>query len=449
MVWFFAACQTTIPHDDAMIDDVVISEEPVEPPVPLVQITLDDYAEIAALLRAQGIDPNDITDPNEQVLLAAQSSYLAGDMGTAIELLDFIAENEALQREIVYIRALVAAHERNWEEAETHFLALLRIDDSDPKALVALAEVYREMEDYTSSQRLFQKSLEIQRDPQTLWGYAKLFQEQKQYVRAESIYDEIIELDPENHLVYAGRGEVRALQDAFVPAVVDYTRAIELAPEYSWHYLGRGKVQAELRRVDKAIGDYNIFIESNSNVFVTYFYRAEMYELSHDYPAARDDYARTLEQNPDFHPAYRGYAVALFATGFYEEALEYLYKLYKEDPYAEYAMLIGLSLYALNRFDVAQKFLFQVIKSTPQDDIFRILLQSVIDATALERAEHRVQQEKNIADRAKGYYYLGAFHEIMENIKLAQKFYEAVATEDRGELFETGIALYKIEKINL
>lgn len=446
MMLLVVSCQTVPLRTEDGTIDVAVIERDSEQSSEGGRIALEDYSEAMNLLLAEGINPEEISDPAERGLLAAQASFLMGDTQSALALLDDIGTPSVLEREILYMRALIASSERDWDTAEGYFLEVLRIDDTDPQALAALATVYMETESYTESQRLYQKSIELDRNSSVLQSYATLFQRQKQYLRAEEIYTEALELDPDNHMLYAERGQVRVLQDAFVPAIADYTRAINLNPDYPWHYLDRGKTQAELRRIDKAIEDYNVFIEYHPDVFITYYYRGQMYEAQHNYPLAREDYEKALTLQADFHPAYSGYARSLFAMGMYEQALKYLYKIYEMDPYAEYAMLVGLALYATNRIDELNAFLIPVVKAMPQNDIFNLLLRSMLNKSLLTRAEQTVAKEKDTVDKTKGYYYIGAFHEIMGNGRLARSFYEAASAENRRELFETAMALYRIDQ---
>ncbi len=439
-------CETTNVSEDNALDEekeTVMDQEQTKKKESIA--LLIENAPFYYLPLEEGVRIEELEEV-DRVFWAAQAYLLQGTLEEAEILLTTIETTKEMQYEVMHSLALISMRRNDWKTAELRLLNLLDMNREDPDVLTNLATVYFEMETYAEAERVFKDSLKLRRDARALEGMAMVHEQNKRYVHAEELYTESISLEPENHMLYAYRGKVNALQDMFIPAIADYTRAIEINPTYAWHYLDRGRLQAELRRFEIALEDYDDFIELRSDVFIAYLYRAQIYELLLDFELARKDYEMVLSIRNDISQAHTGYGVSSFVDGLYEQALPYLHQAYEEEDYSEYAMMIGLSYYALERTNELKDFLIPVIKKLPQTDVFYIVMNLLLDSTNILGAEQRISSIEDKVDQNKGYFYIGAFYEVLGNIRLATKFYEIVYSEDGRAIFETNIARYKVDK---
>ena len=143
-----------------------------------------------------------------------------------------------------------------------------------------------------------------------------------QFISAISDYTVVLAQQPENAEAMLGRAVANMGNRNFAAAEADFSAALLLDAEIAEAYVNRGLVrQLYLKEFAAALDDYRKAINLGYDGADLYWRRAELrhYDLR-DPVAALADYREALERDPLLEAALRGYALALYESGDYEQA---------------------------------------------------------------------------------------------------------------------------------
>ena len=110
-----------------------------------------------------------------------------------------------------------------------------------------------------------------------------------------------IEVNPSSARAYTGRGEAKFLLGDYRGAQTDCRDAAELAPEDVKTYIIMGKAEAALGDFRLALREFDKAINLNphhTDVYLTYFYRANVKSDTGNDAAAITDYNKSIEVFP-------------------------------------------------------------------------------------------------------------------------------------------------------
>jgi tetratricopeptide (TPR) repeat protein len=112
-------------------------------------------------------------------------------------------------------------------------------------------------------------------------------------------YDRELALDPQDALIYARRGEAKALADNMDGAMADLDRALELDKGNFYAAVKRGLIKHAKGNADGAIADFTQALQSDPNSAQAYFGRSRTrYMLKGDVDGALADINKSLEIEP-------------------------------------------------------------------------------------------------------------------------------------------------------
>jgi tetratricopeptide (TPR) repeat protein len=239
-------------------------------------------------------------------------------------------------------RALVRFEEGDPKKAEDDVKAALQIDEGEPFALCALAELLAQpkansLNFVTDSKKLSdaRKALRaaMERDDrfiQAILLHARLALKDLDYDMALREFNRILELDPRNPYALGNRGEIYIRQKNFTEARKDLDSAIEVDPKYERALFIRGKlgIEGEPHNFESAINDLTKAVSLSSDFAEAYMCRGEAYYEAGRFSEAIQDETLALQKGDALfkqqkqHEVYYLRGMAYFNHKEYREAIK-------------------------------------------------------------------------------------------------------------------------------
>jgi tetratricopeptide (TPR) repeat protein/mono/diheme cytochrome c family protein len=123
-------------------------------------------------------------------------------------------------------------------------------------------------------------------------------------------FNQALDMEPENPLVHAGRGDVFRAQGQLAQALAAYTEALRLDPRTALWFNNRGLIYHQKGDVDRAIADFNSALRLDPRFTVAWHNRGAAHFARGDVDKAVADYSEAIQLEPHFARAWnnRGYA---------------------------------------------------------------------------------------------------------------------------------------------
>lgn len=243
-------------------------------------------------------------------------------------------------------------------EQMTRLDALIAARPAEAVNYLKRAELSRLMGDSELALLDYAKALQLDRSLAVAHvGRAKTFYEQGRYSDAVTETTAAIELDGGNAEAYFVRGDSLDELGERAKAIGDLVKATELNPSHLVAHRYLGLLYRNERDFDRAIRQANRVLELNPNYCTYYLDRAECYrgkDPSDKSGAARRDYLKSIELDPDEVEAMVGLARLSYTQEDLPRALEWLDKALDINIHNHRALAYrGRVLIELGRFSEA------------------------------------------------------------------------------------------------
>ena len=175
----------------------------------LIMLLVSAYFAYQMYKHIQGIDENvepafmqesepvEVEPTIDELIAEADKAYMDDRFDIAQERLEAIIEQFPDSAEAMNKLAFVLAKQDKNEEAETHYLASLKIDPSDDMTHNALAKLYADMGKNIQAQEHYKKAVEIDKDYELTWfNYGALMDALGQKEEAREMYEKALKIDP-------------------------------------------------------------------------------------------------------------------------------------------------------------------------------------------------------------------------------------------------------------
>jgi len=179
----------------------------------------------------------------------------------------------------------------NKEERLKQAQQLVATYPTSARALVILGDSYYDINDYQKSREEYQKAIDL--DSAWVGGYFSLGtsymnMEPRDFKRAEENFLHVVELKPDLSGSHVYLGDAYRAQNDLVKARTAYEKALEKDPNDALTYLKRGHVNSYLDSFDAARSDYKKAAELNpDNRIAPINFEAFTYLYQGDYNAAK------------------------------------------------------------------------------------------------------------------------------------------------------------------
>ncbi|MDD3045369.1 MAG: tetratricopeptide repeat protein [Candidatus Delongbacteria bacterium] len=143
----------------------------------------------------------------------------------------------------------------------------------------------------------------------------------------------LINVDPLNFAAaYSVRGYLFYLEKQYQPAVKELEKSLAIEPSFAYSNCILGAVMADQKKNDEAFQKFAAAIKTDSNYFLPYLYRANLYRKNGKYDEALLDYSEASKINPKNIEPYYNSGIVYYLTGKYEKAVEeYTKALYLDE----------------------------------------------------------------------------------------------------------------------
>ena len=165
-----------------------------------------------------------------------------------------------------------------------------------------------------------------------LFERAESLRQRDQFAQAEALYSEVLRHDPEFRPAYARRGSVALMLGNDLQATCDLTLALELEPDDPLVLALRGDAHTIGKRYDSAVADYSRALELRPSLFRPRFNRAVVLRLRGDLDEARDEFSLILKALPDHAPSQFNLGLIDEASGDHEQAMARYSEALRHDP---------------------------------------------------------------------------------------------------------------------
>jgi tetratricopeptide (TPR) repeat protein len=174
-------------------------------------------------------------------------------------------------------------------------------------------------------------------------------------------FDDALRVDPQHVRALLSRGAVHQDLSNLEAAVRDLQAVLRLEPEHVEAYYRLAVAEWSQEQAWRRQPD----LQREASGAIELFYRATTRRFAGDLAGAQADYTRTIEANPDFHPAYNNRALARSEQGDFQGGLADLNRAMELHASDTYRMNRADVLLRLNRFSEALPDLEAVLSAAP------------------------------------------------------------------------------------
>ncbi|MBK17585.1 MAG: hypothetical protein CMM52_01920 [Rhodospirillaceae bacterium] len=223
-------------------------------------------------------------------------------------------------------------------KSDPNFIKRLYEDESnqwEPKHFLKAAYLFQKKE-YRGAVKEFTKA--IRRDPDNFiifMGRGTSFMNLGKYTEAISDYDTALLFQPKFHALYVVRGETLFKMGKRHKAIQDLNKANKLKPNDYDVLISRGNLFSQWKKYQLALKDFDSAIILRPRFYEGYFARAVTYLLNGKHSLAVKNYKKSIELNAQNALAYGGLAFSLYKLGKFIEARENIEIALSKNPNLE------------------------------------------------------------------------------------------------------------------
>lgn len=203
-------------------------------------------------------------------------------------------------------RAVCLAEVKRYDEADSAYRQMLKIDPKSDKPILGLAHLYLSRNDTIKALEYIDKSIEMGTKNSSAYVIKAdiLARSHKDFQGSLEAMDEAIKLEPRYSGYFINRAYIKYNLDDYFGAMADYDYAIGLDPTSLEGHFNRALLLAEVGDNNKAIDDFNYVLKSHPDNFMAHYNRAMLYFRTGQYKKAIADYDAVLAKYPTFEAGY-------------------------------------------------------------------------------------------------------------------------------------------------
>jgi tetratricopeptide (TPR) repeat protein len=279
---------------------------------PVARLDDGDLQKVRALAVTdlQRVVEYDTAPPQAKVLLAQLLTLPGGDPKEALELLNDVFDDEAvdalppkMRAESLVIRGKLLAPTEP-EKALTDFTAAIELDGKNPEHRLARADFYNSQKKYDEA--VADIDAVIAEHPDVAGSYlvkATLLREQEKYDDALAALDKAAELAPAAPGIYQQRGELYRMKGDFPAAIEQFTKVLNMQPNLVLPLIHRSEAYLNNKQYDEALADIETVIKANPDLTIAHGLKAQTLASLERFPEAIEELKKLTddeESQPEF-----------------------------------------------------------------------------------------------------------------------------------------------------
>jgi tetratricopeptide (TPR) repeat protein len=446
-----------------------VLELPEPGEVPLVDVpeppeTTDDILGRVYALLEEGDYPGalalfDLIEAEEVLsshirLLKASILCSAGDFSAAREIVNEVQETEPENTQALLILATLEGALGKEREQRALLEQIIRLDPENISALINLGNIAIRGQNRSpgAAAGYFDRALAL--DPENLealLGRAGTYRYARSPKEAEELLNRGLTLYPGEASLWSERARLYREAGFLIQAFEDLNTAKELDGNNYWISIDRGIVLLDMNRKQPALEEFTHAQSLNPDHFLSYAYTAGLKDEAGDYAGAEADYEALIKLRPDYYFAQEGLGMLKMRNHQWEEARNAFIQAYNYAPNEWiYALLGMMNWRRMDQPGNIRDFANLVMRKLSRDSLEYAMIRLYLDMNGDDGVARRINQEKDLALKARMLYYLANYYDIKGNSRLADAvFSEIMDLEQRMTIPEWRLVSWALEERNL
>ena len=393
--------------------------------------------------------PAEYADDFDLLFLKASLLMSAKRLDEADALCKILHTRKPDNTDVMELAAMIAKARGDTAGKNAQLSAILAKDPNNAGANIELADDAILERSYRKAQMLYAKALTKEPDnAEALVGYGETCYFLEDDDRAKDTFNKAIEKDPENDMAYYYLGKLAYAQNKYKTAADNVEKAIALNGGNYDYYLDYGMDLRFLGKFDDAEKAWTKAIELEPDYFLSYVYRAGLYDEEEKLPEALADYRTIVKLNPEYYFAYESIGVLALHDKNWTEAREAFTKCREiNKDNVSYPLMITYCYYKEGDKINAKKFSDSVLRTMDRDSVEYLMLRAFHDETDKLPLVQRISEIDNSNKKGKMYFYLGLLYDMFGGIESAAPYYTKVVQMNSPMFFEYRLAEWSVGKV--
>jgi len=253
---------------------------------------------------------------------------------------------------------LTVAQNGYWKGPQGFYERTLRYAPQSVRALINLANIYKELGRQEEAAQMYNKALALDPDhAMAMSNLANIYRETNRPKEAEALYKKAMKADADFEMSYNNQGNVYEDSGRHDEAIGMYKKAIEVNPQYCGSYYNLANVYQNTGQYEEAVKWYEKAIELNPEFAEAYNNLGNAVKQLGDTERAVTVYEKAIALKPDFIEAQNNLGTAYLRLGRREEALAALQKAITLQPdYAVAYVNLAVVSYDAKDYEAAVRY---------------------------------------------------------------------------------------------
>ncbi len=378
---------------------------------------------------------------NDFSLNMLQASLLvsSGDVDKAQEVAQKLSEKEPENVDLLYLNAMIEKRKGNVRAKQALLQKIIQLDPNNSDALLEMAndQMMKGKTNYKNAQRLYERSAKADDNQVEAWlGYGQTSYYLRDDSKAEEAFTKVLEKDPTYSLAHSYIAKLWAEKENYLKAQEAIEKAIAIDSDYFDYWIDYGLYLRFRGKKTEAINAWTKAVELKSDYFLSYAYRASLYDEMEEYDKSLEDYKTIVKLNPKYYYAYENLGMLYFKKGLwqasilcFEKALEYNAESFS------YKMMIAANYVRTNERVKSRKFFETNLRVLDKAGAEYAIMRMYMDLIT-SGVEQKIRKEESVTKRGKYLFYYGLLQDLKGNDVMAKKYYTEVHALQAPMFFE-------------
>jgi tetratricopeptide (TPR) repeat protein len=254
--------------------------------------------------------------------------------------------------------------------------------------------------------------------------------------KAEAAFTKVLEKDPTYSLAHSYIGKLWAEKENYLKAQESIEKAIAIDPDYFDYWIDYGLYLRFRGKKTEAINAWSKAIELRSDYFLSYAYRASLYDELEEYEKSLEDYKMIVKLNPKYYYAYENMGMLYFKKGLWQASILCFEKALEYNPESfSYKMMIAANYVRTNERVKSRKFFETNLRVLDKAGVEYAVMRMYMDLIT-QGVEQKIRKEESVTKRGKFLFYYGLLQDLKGNDVMAKKYYTEVHELQAPMFFE-------------
>lgn len=389
--------------------------------------------------------PEQSKNSPDMLVLQASLMLSANKMPELNEVLAKLEQIAPENRDAIELSMIVAKVTGNRKKLNEKVNSLLAKDPNNDLANIELAEDALRSNNYSTAVSYYQKALAGNANSEeAMFGLGQCYYYLARPEPSRKYFNKLLEKNEMHANANLYLGKLAAEEGKYRTALKFVEKACEADPENLDAYIDLGSYRHRLLNPKGAEEAWNKAISLAPDFFLTYAYRASLFDEQSRYKEAYEDYKKVVELNPKYFYAYETMGVLAWHEKDYAASYESFCRVLENVPdNFSYNMMVAACLSKGNKKPQMKLHLEKVMKKLNRESVEYNLARLYHDGGGVNSENSvnlLVKREKSGTKRAKYLFYFGLFYELNGFMERASVLYQQCIEASQPLFFEYRLA---------